>query len=76
MNVEEKLNIDAYGEILEFLVAAIEKIDLKDRNLITKLKITINPFKYLKEKIDFGLFYEQENEYLEGLRLDYPELKV
>lgn len=35
---------------------------IKDRNLFTKLIITVQPFKYLQESIDFGLFYEREEE--------------
>jgi len=37
------------------------KEGIKDNNLKTKLKITENPFKYLNQSIDFGLFYEREN---------------
>jgi hypothetical protein len=49
---------------------------IKDRNLFTKLIITVQPFKYLQESIDFGLFYEREDEELEKLRGVYGELNV
>lgn len=35
----------------------ISKVGVKDNNFKTKLKITENPFKYLDQSIDFGLFY-------------------
>jgi hypothetical protein len=35
---------------------------MKDKRLFSKLLITIKPFKYLKENLDFGLFYEREEE--------------
>lgn len=49
---------------------------IKDKNLFTKLIITVQPFKYLQESIDFGLFYEREDEELEKLRGVYGELNV
>ena len=35
---------------------------VRDKNIFTKLVITVQPFKYLQESIDFGLFYEREDE--------------
>ena len=72
---EEHFNADAFSEIILFLIDELERVGIKDINIITKLKITTNPFKYLQKTIDFGIFYEQENDELESLRLDFPELK-
>jgi len=49
---------------------------IKDKNLFTKLIITVHPFKYLQESIDFGLFYEREEEELEKLRGVFGELNI
>lgn len=54
----------------------LERVGIKDASFLTKLKIITNPFKYLQPSIDFGMFYEQEQEELENLRLDFPELKT
>ena len=54
----------------------LERVGIKDGSFLTKLKIITNPFKYLQPSIDFGMFYEQEQEELENLRLDFPELKT
>jgi hypothetical protein len=39
-------------------------VKIKDKNLIIKLRMTIKPFKYLDKTLDFGLFYESEQEEL------------
>lgn len=39
-------------------------VKTKDKNLIIKLRMTIKPFKYLDKNLDFGLFYESEQEEL------------
>lgn len=44
---------------MEFLIEIIDKTGVKDLNLKTKLKITEDPFRYLNQLIDFGLFYER-----------------
>lgn len=72
----EKYHHEPFAEIINFLVHELERVGLKDGGFITKLKIITNPFKYLQPSIDFGMFYEQENEELENLRLDFPELKI
>lgn len=62
LNQDEKFNEDAFKTIITLLNELIHKVGVKDVNLITKLKICADPFKYLDKSIDFGLFYERENE--------------
>ena len=59
---ENKFLEGAYEGIMKIIINDIKKSDkkLKDRNLFTKIVITMHPFKYLQENIDFGLFYERE----------------
>ena len=59
---EEAFNPEAFADIVSFLIEELERVGIKDINIMTKLKITTNPFKYLLPTIDFGMFYEQENE--------------
>lgn len=68
----------AYEGIMKIIINDLKKSEkkIKDRNLFTKLIITVQPFKYLQESIDFGLFYEREDEELEKLRGVYGELNV
>jgi hypothetical protein len=49
---------------MKIIIKDVKKSEKKvnDRNLFSKLIITIRPFKYLQENIDFGLFYEREDE--------------
>ena len=54
--------------MISAIISELEKGGLKDANFVTKLKITMNPFKYLGEQIDFGLFYEREQEELDKIR--------
>ena len=63
---------------MKIIISDIKKTErkLKDRNLFAKLVITMHPFKYLQESIDFGLFYEREDEELERLRNMFGELNV
>ena len=51
----------AYETIMKLVINDVKKSEKKvrDRNLFTKLLVTIHPFKYLLESIDFGLFYER-----------------
>jgi len=39
------------------------------------MNICTNPFKYLPKNLDFGLFYEFEEEELEKIVAKNPELK-
>ena len=57
INDEENFNEEAFKSILSHLIQIIIKNNPKDTNLKTKLKITEDPFKYLDQSIDFGLFY-------------------
>jgi hypothetical protein len=68
----------AYEAIIKVIINDIKKQEKKvrDRNLLTKLVITIYPFKYLNDSIDFGLFYEREDEELERLRAGFGELNI
>lgn len=47
---------------MDLLINILEKKGIKENNLIPKLKITKDPFRYLNQSIDFGFFYERENE--------------
>jgi len=50
---------------------------IKDKNLFTKLIITVHPFKYLQESIDFvKRFLSSEEEELEKLRGVFGELNI
>lgn len=59
LNDDENFNEEAFKRIIDFLIEMMLKQGVKDSNLKTKLKITENPFKYLDQTIDFGLFYER-----------------
>lgn len=64
---KENKHLDgAYEAIIKIIINDIRKSEkkVKDRRIFTKLMITIYPFKYLQESIDFGLFYEREEEEL------------
>lgn len=37
---------------------------MKDKAFVLKLTICTNPFKFLSKNLDFGLFYESEEEEL------------
>ena len=58
---EDKYNEEAYGAIMKIIVSELRKYEkkIKDKRLFSKLYITIRPFRYLKETLDFGLFYER-----------------
>jgi hypothetical protein len=58
---ENQHNEGAYEAIIKIIINDIRKSDKKvrDKRLFTKLLITIQPFRYLQESIDFGLFYER-----------------
>ena len=71
---EENFDQEAYTRIMDFLIELLKEIKTVDRNFITKLRMTFQPFKYLHRSLDFGIFYEDENEELEKLRNKYPEL--
>ena len=75
---ESKFSDKAYETIIKMIINDIKKANrpLKDKRLFTKLMITICPFKYLLESIDFGLFYEREEEELEKLKCIFVELNV
>lgn len=59
---ENQHNEGAYEAVIKIIINDIRKNEkkMKDKRLLTKLLITILPFKYLQESIDFGLFYERE----------------
>ncbi len=47
----------------------------KEKIFFTKITICSNPFKYLSKNIDFGLFYEAEEEEIQKIIIKHPELK-
>lgn len=59
---------------MKSIIGELEKAGVKDAAFYTKLRVTMNPFKYLGEDIDFGLFYEREQDELGKLRKAFPEL--
>lgn len=61
---ENKYNEEAYEAIVKITISELKKSEkkVKDKRLFSKLVITIRPFRYLKENLDFGLFYEREEE--------------
>lgn len=61
---EENFHEEAYNQVMNFLIDLLKEVNQKQKNFITKLKITYSPFKYLHKSLDFGLFYEYENEQL------------
>lgn len=67
---------EAYEALTKTLISEVRKSEkkVKDRRLFSKLAITVRPFRYLREEVDFGLFYEKEEEELEKLRAAFPEL--
>lgn len=75
---ENKFLEGAYEAIMKIIISDVKKSEKKvrDRNLFSKLVITMHPFKYLQESIDFGLFYEREDEELDKLRGMFGELNV
>lgn len=75
---ENKFSERAYEDIIKTIINDVKKNEkkVKDRRLFTKLMITVCPFKYLLESIDFGLFYEREEEELEKLKCIFGELNV
>jgi (2Fe-2S) ferredoxin len=71
-----QLNEEAFRTIVQFLIENMAKEGMKVGNLKTKLLITENPWKYLDQSLDFGLFYEREDEELEVLKERFVELRV
>jgi hypothetical protein len=59
---ENKFLEEPYEALIKTIISDIRRTEKKvrDRRLFTKLMMTIRPFKYLKEDLDFGLFYERE----------------
>lgn len=60
---------------LEFVKLLQSELKVKDQIFFTKMTICSNPFKYLAKNIDFGLFYEAEDEELQKIINKNPELK-
>jgi hypothetical protein len=60
---------------LEVIKLLRSKNEIKDKCFILKMNICTNPFKYLPKNLDFGLFYEFEEEELEKIVAKNPELK-
>lgn len=56
-----KYNEEAYDAIIKVIISELKKCEkkVKDKRLFSKLLITVRPFRYLKETLDFGLFYER-----------------
>ena len=50
---------------MDLLIEELNKAGFKDINLKTKLKMSENLYKYFGPHIDFGIFYERENEEIE-----------
>ena len=68
----------AYEGIIKKIIQDLQKSGkkMKDKNIFAKLLMTTFPFKYLQENIDFGLFYEREDEELEKIKGNFAELYV
>ncbi len=64
--------------MVKLIIIDIKKTErkMRDKWLFTKLVMSINPFKYLQESIDFGLFYEREEEEMQKLRNSFGELNI
>lgn len=62
-NNKEGFDSENYEIVMSELIKMISP-KLKDKNLIIKLRMTIKPFKYLDKSLDFGIFYESEQEEL------------
>ena len=62
-NNKEGFDSENYEIVMSELIKMISP-KLKDKNLIIKLRMTIKPFKYLDKGLDFGIFYESEQEEL------------
>lgn len=60
INDEENFNEEVFIQIMNSLIDLLMKNGIKDINFLTKLKMTLSPFKYLDKNLDFGLFYEHE----------------
>lgn len=73
---EEEFNDETFIEIMDLLIEELNKAHFKDANLKTKLKMAENLYRYFGPHVDFGLFYERENEELEDFRSRFPELRV
>jgi len=70
----EKFDQEAYVAVIKAIISELDKNGIKEPNFVTKLKVSMDPFKYLDEEIDFGLFYERENDELASLRSKFAEL--
>ena len=53
-----------YEECFRELIHILYTKDLKEKFFTVKMLICVNPFKYLGKNLDFGLFYEAEDEEL------------
>ena len=62
MKDEQNFYEKPYIEIMDFLINLLRQLPLKDNKFLVKLKMTENPFKYFDRNLDFGIFYEHENE--------------
>lgn len=61
---DNKFNEEAYDAVVKIIISELKKSEkkIKDKRLFSKLVITVRPFRYLKDTLDFGLFYEREEE--------------
>lgn len=64
-----------YQQSILELVKILKEKNVKDKLFLLKMTISTNPFKYLPKKLDFGLFYEAEDEELDKIQIKNPELK-
>lgn len=75
-NKKEVHDNEIYQECLVEMTKLLKsKNEIKDKWFIMKMSICTNPFKYLQKSLDFGLFYESEEEELEKICTKNPELK-
>ncbi len=67
---------EIYQECLQEVAKLLRsKSEIKDKWFLMKMNICTNPFKYLHKGLDFGLFYESEEEELEKIYAKHGELK-
>ena len=75
-NKKDGYDNEIYQECLTEMTKLLRnKNEIKDKWFIMKMSICTNPFKYLPKSLDFGLFYESEEEELEKICAKHAELK-
>lgn len=63
-NAKDGHDDECYQQCILELVKILKEKSVKDKLFLLKMTISTNPFKYLPKNLDFGLFYEAEEEEL------------